>query len=59
MIGRFKKINKKQQQPKVGIADHVQLLGRLDFQGNSLEAEKDEDYDNLNFHIKKKQNKSS
>ena len=31
LIGRLKKINKKQQQPNVGIADHVQLLRKLDF----------------------------
>ena len=31
LIGRLKKINKKQQQPNVDIADHVQLLGGLDF----------------------------
>ena len=31
LIGRLKKIDKKQQQPNVEIADHVQLLGKLDF----------------------------
>ena len=30
------KVNKKQQQPNVDIAVHVQLLGKLDFQGISL-----------------------
>ena len=31
LIGRLKRINKKQQQPNVGITDHIQLLGKLDF----------------------------
>ena len=31
LIGRLKKINKKQQQPNMGIADHVELLGKFDF----------------------------
>ena len=31
LIGRLKKINKKQQQPNLDIAVHVQLLGKLDF----------------------------
>ena len=31
LIGRLKRINKKEQQPNVDIADHVQLLGKLDF----------------------------
>ena len=29
------KINKKQQQPNIDIAVHIQLLGKLDFQGIS------------------------
>ena len=28
---QVEKINKKQQQPNVDIADHVQFLGKLDF----------------------------
>ena len=35
IIGRLKKINKKQKQPNVDIAVHVQLLEKLDFQGIS------------------------
>ena len=36
LIGRLKRINKKQQHSNVDIADHIQLLGKLDFQGISV-----------------------